>query len=159
MRTAHINRIATAVPSHDVHRPFIDLAGSMITSDARLCPKTGAACVLLPASANKTSSSEALHPAGYAWERKAAMSAASRNVDHLVIGGGPAGAMAAIKLAEAGRQVTLVESPRAFPIPHSFTVIMHSSATVPRRSNRRRPRRAAKAALEPMPFTLRLPRA
>lgn len=30
-------------------------------------------------------------------------------VDHLVIGGGPAGAIAAIKLAEAGRQVTLVE--------------------------------------------------
>lgn len=32
-----------------------------------------------------------------------------RWVDNLVIGGGPAGAMAAIKLAEAGRQVTLVE--------------------------------------------------
>lgn len=32
-----------------------------------------------------------------------------RTVDHLVIGGGPAGAMAAIRLAEAGRQVTLAE--------------------------------------------------
>ena len=33
----------------------------------------------------------------------------SRTVEHLVIGGGPAGAMAAIRLAEAGRQVTLAE--------------------------------------------------
>lgn len=33
MTTAHINRIATAVPSFDVHRPFIDFAESMITSD------------------------------------------------------------------------------------------------------------------------------
>lgn len=32
-----------------------------------------------------------------------------RWVENLVIGGGPAGAMAAIKLAEAGRQVTLIE--------------------------------------------------
>lgn len=32
-----------------------------------------------------------------------------RHVDHLVIGGGPAGAMAAIRMAEAGRQVMLVE--------------------------------------------------
>jgi flavin-dependent dehydrogenase len=37
------------------------------------------------------------------------MTAPSRTVDQLVIGGGPAGAMAAIKLAEAGRQVMLVE--------------------------------------------------
>jgi alpha-pyrone synthase len=34
MTTAHINRIATAVPPYDVHRPFIDLAESMITSDS-----------------------------------------------------------------------------------------------------------------------------
>lgn len=86
------------------------------------------------------------------------MSAASRKVDHLVIGG-PAGAMAAIKLAEAGRQATLVEPPRAFPIPHSSMAVMHLPATVLGRSNHRRPRRAAKAALEPIPFTLRLPRA
>lgn len=33
MTTAHINRIATAVPAYDVHRPFIDLAESMISSD------------------------------------------------------------------------------------------------------------------------------
>ena len=33
MSTAHINRIATAVPAYDVHRPFIDFAESMITSD------------------------------------------------------------------------------------------------------------------------------
>lgn len=37
------------------------------------------------------------------------MIATSRTADHLVIGGGPAGAMAAIKLAEAGCQVLLVE--------------------------------------------------
>jgi flavin-dependent dehydrogenase len=37
------------------------------------------------------------------------MSTSPRTVDHLVIGGGPAGAMAAIRLAEAGRQVTLLE--------------------------------------------------
>lgn len=30
MITAHINRIATAVPPHDVHRPFIDFADSML---------------------------------------------------------------------------------------------------------------------------------
>ena len=34
MTTAHINRIATAVPAYDIHRPFIDLAESMITSDS-----------------------------------------------------------------------------------------------------------------------------
>jgi alpha-pyrone synthase len=33
MTTAYINRIATAVPPHDIHRPFIDLAESMITGD------------------------------------------------------------------------------------------------------------------------------
>ena len=33
MTTAHINRIATAVPAYDIHRPFIDLAESMISSD------------------------------------------------------------------------------------------------------------------------------
>ena len=33
-------------------------------------------------------------------------------MDHLVIGGGPAGSMAAIRLAEAGRQVTLLEKER-----------------------------------------------
>jgi len=36
-----------------------------------------------------------------------------RAVDHLVIGGGPAGAMVGLKLAEAGRQVTLIEKERA----------------------------------------------
>jgi alpha-pyrone synthase len=30
MTTAHVNRIATAVPPHDVHRPFIDFADSML---------------------------------------------------------------------------------------------------------------------------------
>ncbi|HTB97886.1 MAG TPA: type III polyketide synthase [Terracidiphilus sp.] len=30
MATAHINRIATAVPAHDVHRAFIDFADSML---------------------------------------------------------------------------------------------------------------------------------
>ena len=30
MTTAHINRIATAVPPHDVHRPFIDFADGML---------------------------------------------------------------------------------------------------------------------------------
>lgn len=30
MTTAHINRIATAVPPHDVHRAFIDFADSML---------------------------------------------------------------------------------------------------------------------------------
>jgi predicted naringenin-chalcone synthase len=30
MTTAYINRIATAVPQHDVHRPFIDFADSML---------------------------------------------------------------------------------------------------------------------------------
>lgn len=34
MQTAHINRIATAVPPYDVHLPFIDFAESMITSDS-----------------------------------------------------------------------------------------------------------------------------
>lgn len=34
-------------------------------------------------------------------------------VDHLVIGGGPAGSTVAIRLAEAGRQVTLIEKERA----------------------------------------------
>lgn len=33
MTTAHINRIATAAPAFDIHRPFVDLAESMITSD------------------------------------------------------------------------------------------------------------------------------
>jgi alpha-pyrone synthase len=33
MTTAHINRIATAVPAYDIHRPFIDLAEGMISSD------------------------------------------------------------------------------------------------------------------------------
>ncbi|HUA93795.1 MAG TPA: FAD-dependent monooxygenase [Terracidiphilus sp.] len=37
----------------------------------------------------------------------------SRSVAHLVIGGGPAGSMAAIRLAEAGRPVTLIERERA----------------------------------------------
>lgn len=36
----------------------------------------------------------------------------SRSVAHLVIGGGPAGSMAAIRLAEAGRPVTLIERER-----------------------------------------------
>jgi alpha-pyrone synthase len=30
MTTAHINRIATAVPDHDVHRPFIEFAAGML---------------------------------------------------------------------------------------------------------------------------------
>src|ERR1035438_2551343 len=30
MTIAHINRIATAVPQHDVHRPFVDFAESML---------------------------------------------------------------------------------------------------------------------------------
>lgn len=34
MKTAHINRIATAAPAYDIHRPFIDLAESMISSDS-----------------------------------------------------------------------------------------------------------------------------
>ena len=34
MMTAHINRIATSVPVHDIHRPFIDLAESMITNES-----------------------------------------------------------------------------------------------------------------------------
>src|SRR5580692_4187059 len=33
-------------------------------------------------------------------------------VDHLIIGGGPAGAMAALRLAEAGCRVTLLEKER-----------------------------------------------
>lgn len=41
------------------------------------------------------------------------MSAALGHVDHLVVGGGPAGAMAALRLREAGRQVTLIEKERA----------------------------------------------
>jgi flavin-dependent dehydrogenase len=41
------------------------------------------------------------------------MNTPPRAADHLVIGGGPAGAMAAIKLAQAGRQVTLVEKESA----------------------------------------------
>jgi menaquinone-9 beta-reductase len=40
------------------------------------------------------------------------MNAAPERIDHLVIGGGPAGCMAAIRLAEAGRRVTLVEKER-----------------------------------------------
>jgi flavin-dependent dehydrogenase len=46
---------------------------------------------------------------------KAAMSATSRSVDYLVIGGGPAGAMVALRLAAAGRQVMLLEKE---PGPH-----------------------------------------
>lgn len=34
MSTAHINRIATSVPAYDIHRPFIELAESMISSDS-----------------------------------------------------------------------------------------------------------------------------
>ncbi|HEY1768571.1 MAG TPA: FAD-dependent monooxygenase [Terracidiphilus sp.] len=41
------------------------------------------------------------------------MSAGFGYVDHLVIGGGPAGAMAALRLREAGRQVTIIEKERA----------------------------------------------
>ncbi|HEX8710402.1 MAG TPA: FAD-dependent oxidoreductase [Terracidiphilus sp.] len=37
------------------------------------------------------------------------MTVPAQTVEHLVIGGGPAGAMTAIRLAEAGRQVTLLE--------------------------------------------------
>ena len=37
------------------------------------------------------------------------MTAAPRQVDHLVIGGGPAGSIAALRLAAAGRQVVLLE--------------------------------------------------
>jgi flavin-dependent dehydrogenase len=38
-----------------------------------------------------------------------AMSITTRHVDHLVIGGGPAGAMVALRLASAGRKVVLLE--------------------------------------------------
>jgi menaquinone-9 beta-reductase len=38
---------------------------------------------------------------------------ANRDLDVLVVGGGPAGSMAAIRLAQAGRRVTLVEKERA----------------------------------------------
>ena len=34
MTTAHINRIATAVPRHDVHAPFIDFAASLLAEGA-----------------------------------------------------------------------------------------------------------------------------
>ncbi len=34
MTIAYLNRIATAVPAYDIHRPFIDLAESMISSDS-----------------------------------------------------------------------------------------------------------------------------
>src|ERR1700674_1247185 len=30
MTTAHINRIATAVPPHDVHRPFVEFAETLL---------------------------------------------------------------------------------------------------------------------------------
>ena len=30
MPTAHINRIATAVPPHDVHRPFVEFAETLL---------------------------------------------------------------------------------------------------------------------------------
>lgn len=43
------------------------------------------------------------------------MSAMPRTTDHLVVGGGLAGSMVAIRLAEAGREVTLLERERA---PH-----------------------------------------
>jgi len=43
------------------------------------------------------------------------MTATSRNADHLVIGGGPAGSMLAMRLASAGRRVLLVEKERG---PH-----------------------------------------
>jgi flavin-dependent dehydrogenase len=42
-------------------------------------------------------------------QEKAAMSVTPCSGDHLVIGGGPAGAMVALRLAAAGRQVTLLE--------------------------------------------------
>ena len=35
MATAYINRIATAVPEHDVHRDFVDYACDKLTEDAR----------------------------------------------------------------------------------------------------------------------------
>ncbi len=35
MATAYINRIATAVPEHDVHRGFVDFACGRLTEDAR----------------------------------------------------------------------------------------------------------------------------
>src|SRR5258708_33948367 len=40
---------------------------------------------------------------------KAALTAVCQSVDHLVIGGGPAGSMVAKRLADAGRRVTLLE--------------------------------------------------
>ena len=43
------------------------------------------------------------------------MTAAPRQVDHLVIGGGPAGSFAALRLAAAGRQVVLLEKDT---VPH-----------------------------------------
>ena len=42
-------------------------------------------------------------------------SAQTRNADHLVIGGGPAGAMVALRLATAGRKVVLIEKES---VPH-----------------------------------------
>jgi flavin-dependent dehydrogenase len=44
---------------------------------------------------------------------KTAMTVAPSTADHLVIGGGPAGSMAAIRLAAAGRDVVLIERERA----------------------------------------------
>lgn len=41
------------------------------------------------------------------------MSSSPQVVDHLVLGGGPAGSMVALRLAQAGRQVTLLEKERA----------------------------------------------
>jgi menaquinone-9 beta-reductase len=45
--------------------------------------------------------------------QKAAMSAATRTSEYLVIGGGLAGSMAAMRLAAAGREVTLLEKERS----------------------------------------------
>ena len=44
---------------------------------------------------------------------KTAMTITPSTVDHLVIGGGPAGSMVAIRLAAAGRDVVLIERERA----------------------------------------------
>ena len=43
---------------------------------------------------------------------KAAVSAGCRNTEHLIVGGGLAGSMLAMRLAGAGREVTLLEKER-----------------------------------------------
>ncbi len=66
-------------------------------------------------------------------------SAPTRRVDHLVIGGGPAGSMAALRLAAAGRQVMLLEK-ESFPhhkvcgefLSHEAVGYLHQVGVAPR---------------------------